>query len=158
MNLVLAIAIGSLYASGVYLMLQRSVPRIILGLTLLTNATNLLIFTTGGLTRARPPLIPSNAKKPIEAIADPMPQALILTAIVIGFGVLAFMMVLAYRSYQIVGVDDLDDMRATDALVSPEKVDLAETYDEAHESHEHEHRHLDGSIHSHAHEGDHEHK
>lgn len=158
MNLMLAIAIGSLYASGIYLMLRRSVPRIILGLTLLTNATNLLIFTTGGLTRARPPLIPANAKKPVEVVADPMPQALILTAIVIGFGVLAFMMVLAYRSYQIVGADDLDDMRATDALVSPEKVDLAETYDEGHEAHEHEHRHLDGTLHSHEHEGDHEHR
>ncbi|NTU82563.1 MAG: cation:proton antiporter [Chloroflexales bacterium] len=88
----------------------------IVGLALLTNATNLLIFTAGGLTRARPALVPPGAEAPAGPVADPLPQALILTAIVIGFGLLAFTMVLAYRAYQAVGSDDLDALRTTDLL------------------------------------------
>jgi multicomponent Na+:H+ antiporter subunit C len=120
------------------MLLRRSFARVILGLALLTNATNLLIFTVGGLTRAKPPLIPLGAQRPLGPIADPVPQALILTAIVIGFGVLAFMMVLAYRTYQVTGVDDMDGMRATDALVPLKKSDLIELYDEEIESHAYE--------------------
>jgi multicomponent Na+:H+ antiporter subunit C len=95
-------------------MLRRSLVKIIIGLALLSNAANLLIFTAGGLTRARPPLIAQGQLRPIEPFADPLPQALILTAIVIGFGVLAFAMVLAYRAYTTVGTDDVDKMKATD--------------------------------------------
>jgi multicomponent Na+:H+ antiporter subunit C len=116
MHVIMAITIGVLFACAIYLMLRRSLAKLIIGLSLLTNATNLLIFTVGGLTRARPPIIPSDAKVPEPPFADPIPQSLILTAIVIGFGVLAFMMVLAYRTYVMVGSDDLDDMVATDAL------------------------------------------
>jgi multicomponent Na+:H+ antiporter subunit C len=114
---VLAFVIGGLYAAGIYMMLRRSLVQLIIGLGLLTNAANLLIFTAGGLTRGRPPLVPEGASRPEAPFADPLPQALILTAIVIGFGVLAFAMVLAYRTYQTVGSDDLDDMKATDELV-----------------------------------------
>jgi multicomponent Na+:H+ antiporter subunit C len=134
-QIVLALLIGGLFAIAIYMLLRRSFARLILGLSLLTNATNLLIFTVGGLTRAKPPLIPPGAQRPIGPIADPMPQSLILTAIVIGFGVLAFMMVLVFRTNQVVGVDDIDGMRATDALVPPTKTDLVETYDEEIESH-----------------------
>ncbi len=116
MHVVLAIVIGALYAAAIYLMLRRSLAKLIIGLSMLTNATNLLIFTVGGLTRARPPLVPEGATQPAAPYADPIPQSLILTAIVIGFGVLAFMMVLAYRTYAVVGSDDLDDMVVTDAL------------------------------------------
>ena len=119
MHVLLAIVIGGLFAAAVYLMLRRSLAKLIIGLSLLTSATNLLILTVGGLTRARPPLVPVGATRPIEPFADPIPQALILTAIVIGFGVLAFMMALAYRTYNVVGSDDLDDMVATDALAPP---------------------------------------
>jgi multicomponent Na+:H+ antiporter subunit C len=114
--LVLAIVIGGLYAAGIYLILRRSFAKLIIGLALLTNAANLFIFTVGGLTRASPPMVPLGAETPPQPVADPLPQALILTAIVIGFGVLAFMMVLAYRTYAIVGSDDLDDMQSTDTL------------------------------------------
>jgi multicomponent Na+:H+ antiporter subunit C len=103
MHVVLAVTIGCLFAAAIYLMLRRSLAKLIIGLSILTNATNLLIFTVGGLTRAQPPLVPEGAEQPP-------------TAIVIGFGVLAFMMVLAYRTYVMVGSDDLDDMVATDAL------------------------------------------
>lgn len=116
MQVVLAFVIGVLYAVGLYMMLRRSLAKLIIGLALLTNAANLLIFTVGGLTRGRPPIVSEDAGRPIGMVADPLPQALVLTAIVIGFGVLAFMMVLAYRTYQEVGSDDLDAMRGTDRL------------------------------------------
>jgi multicomponent Na+:H+ antiporter subunit C len=117
METVLAFVIGGLYAAGLYLMLRRSLAQVIMGLSILTNAANLLIFTVGGLVRGQPPLIPEGAAQPIPPYADPVPQALILTAIVIGFGVLAFTLVLAYRAYRTVGSDDLDDMQATDTFV-----------------------------------------
>jgi multicomponent Na+:H+ antiporter subunit C len=114
MEPVLAIVVGGLYSAGFYLMLRRSMVKLLIGLALLSNAANLLIFTAGGLTRARAPLVQEGALRPLEPFADPLPQALILTAIVIGFGVLAFAMVLAYRAYQTVGTDDLDQLKSTD--------------------------------------------
>lgn len=114
MEPVLAIVVGGLYAAGFYLMLRRSIVKLIIGLALLSNAANLLIFTAGGLTRARPPLLSQGDLGPAGPFADPLPQAVILTAIVIGFGVLAFTMVLAYRAYQTVGTDDIDNLKSTD--------------------------------------------
>lgn len=135
MELVLAIVAGVLYATGLYLMLRRRLAQLIIGIGLLSNGTNILIFTAGGLTRAHPPVVPDGAELLIQPYADPMPQALILTAIVIGFGVLAFTMVLAFRTNQIVVADDIDRMRGTDALVPIETAELAEPYDEEVESH-----------------------
>lgn len=114
MDTVLAFVIGGLYAAGIYLVLRRSVVKLIIGLSLLGQAANLLIFTAAGLVRARPPIVPEGATVPANPSADPLPQALILTAIVISFGVLAFTAVLIKRVYQTVGTDDLDDMKATD--------------------------------------------
>lgn len=111
---VLAFVIGGLYALGLYLMMRRSIVKLIIGLALLANAANLLIFTSAGLTRGRAPIVPEGAETVSGAVADPMPQALVLTAIVIGFAVLAFTAVLIKRAYQSVGSDDLDDMTATD--------------------------------------------
>jgi multicomponent Na+:H+ antiporter subunit C len=113
-EVVLAIVVAVLYGTGFYLMLRRSIVKLIIGLALLGNAANLLIFTAAGLTRGSPPLIPAVQTRPLVPIADPLPQALILTAIVIGFGVLAFAMVLVYRTYQTTGTDDTDNMTATD--------------------------------------------
>lgn len=115
METILAFVVGGLYAAGLYLMLRRSLVKLIIGLSLLSHAANLLLFTAGGLTRARPPLIPEDASRPIGPFADPLPQALILTAIVISFGVLAFTLVLGYRAYSTVGTDDLDAMQGTDS-------------------------------------------
>ena len=115
METVLAVVVGGLYAAGLYCLLQRSLLRLIIGLVLLGHAANLLIFTAAGLTRAQPPLIPPGAREPPLPHADPLPQALILTAIVIGFGVIAFALVLVHRVYATVGTDDVDEMRATDA-------------------------------------------
>jgi multicomponent Na+:H+ antiporter subunit C len=69
-----------------------------------------LIFTAGGLTRARPPVLPDGATTLVEPYADPVPQALILTAIVIGFGLTAFSLVLAHRVHASAGTDDVDDV------------------------------------------------
>lgn len=114
MEVLLAILIGGLYACGLYLMMRRSIVKIIVGLAILGHAANLLIFTAAGLTRAQAPLIKAGATAPPETHADPLPQALVLTAIVISFAVLAFTMVLFKRAYQTVGTDDLDEMKATD--------------------------------------------
>ena len=108
MELLLAMVSGVLYGTGVYLMLRRRLAQLIIGLGLLTNGTNLLIFTAGGLTRGSPPLVAEGAAMPNPPFADPVPQALILTAIVIGFGVLAFSLVLAHRVHQSLGTDDVD--------------------------------------------------
>ena len=89
MEVLLALAAGVLYAAGIYLMLRRRLAQLIIGLGLLSNGTNLLIFTAGGLTRAQPPVVPVGAAL-APPYADPVPQALVLTAIVIGFGLLAF--------------------------------------------------------------------
>ncbi len=110
MEVVLALASGVLYAAGIYLMLRRRLAQLIIGLGLLSNGTNLLIFTAGGLTRARPPVVPDGAQSLVEPYADPVPQALVLTAIVIGFGLLAFSLVLAHRVHDTVGTDDVDDV------------------------------------------------
>jgi multicomponent Na+:H+ antiporter subunit C len=106
----LALTSGVLYASGIYLMLRRRFAQLIIGLGLLANGTNLLIFTAGGLTRARPPVVPDGATALVEPYADPVPQALVLTAIVIGFGLTAFSLVLADRVHAAVGTDDIDDV------------------------------------------------
>jgi multicomponent Na+:H+ antiporter subunit C len=111
----MAFVVGGLFAAAFYMMLRRSIVKLAIGLVLLGQAANLLVFTTGGLTRGGPPLIeavPENT--PATPLADPLPQALILTAIVIGFGVQAFALVLIRAAYQTVGTDDLDAMKTTD--------------------------------------------
>ena len=114
MNTWIAFVIGGLYAAGLYMMMRRSIVKLILGLALLSHAANLLIFTAGELTRGRPPLIAAGETSLAAPHADPIPQALVLTAIVISFGVLAFALVLAHRTHQTAGTDDLDDLKATD--------------------------------------------
>ena len=110
MEVLLALASGVLYAAGIYLMLRRRLAQLIIGLGLLSNGTNLLIFTAGSLTRARPPVLSQGAERLATPYADPVPQALVLTAIVIGFGLLAFSLVLAHRVHTTVGTDDVDEI------------------------------------------------
>jgi multicomponent Na+:H+ antiporter subunit C len=106
MELLLAIVAGVLYASGLYLMLRRRLAQLIIGLGLLSNGSNILILSAAGVTRAKPPLMYTGVTA--DHIADPVPQSLVLTAIVIGFGVLAFSLVLAHRVHQSTGSDDID--------------------------------------------------
>jgi multicomponent Na+:H+ antiporter subunit C len=110
MEVLLALASGILYMAGIYLMLRRRLAQLIVGLGLLSNGTNLLIFAVGGLTRAHPPVVPEASAQLVPPYADPVPQALVLTAIVIGFGLLAFSLVLAHRVHATTGSDDVDDV------------------------------------------------
>jgi multicomponent Na+:H+ antiporter subunit C len=95
-----------LYGVGVYLLLQRTLTRVILGLALLSHGANLLLLAVGGPSGLAPVvgIIGGDA-----AIADPLPQALILTAIVISFGLTVFLLALAYRSFQLSGGDEVED-------------------------------------------------
>jgi multicomponent Na+:H+ antiporter subunit C len=111
MELLLAVVAGVLYATGLYLMLRRRLAQLIVGLSLLANGSNILIFTAAGLTRAKPPLIAEGSQTLPVPFADPVPQSLVLTAIVIGFGVLAFSLVLAHRVHLSTGTDDIDAIR-----------------------------------------------
>ncbi len=109
MELVLSIVIGVMYAAGVYLLLRRSIVKLILGIIFLGNATNLLILLAGGLTQAAPAFIEKGSTMATQ-VADPLPQALVLTAIVIGFGITAFALALMYRFYLTSGTDDIDQV------------------------------------------------
>jgi multicomponent Na+:H+ antiporter subunit C len=111
MESVLAILIGILVAASVYLMLAKSILRFLFGLILISNAANLMIFVAGRLTPGAPPLIPEGADAPLGTVANALPQALVLTAIVIGFGLFAFALVLAWRAYTQLGTLDSDEMR-----------------------------------------------
>lgn len=157
MELLLALVVGTLYASGIYLLLKRRLAQIIVGLSMLANASNLLIFTSAGLTRDNAPIVVARAADaqaptlpvtpavgtqpvmppeqppvsvaennpdafterpappPEQRFADPVPQSLVLTAIVIGFGVLAFSLVLAHRVHLSAGTDDVDSITARGA-------------------------------------------
>lgn len=126
MELLLALVVGWLYACGLYLLLRRTLAQVVIGLALLTNGTNLLIFVAAGLVRGVPPLIDSGQETLGPGTADPLPQALILTAIVIGFAIQAFAMALAYRVYRSVGSDDIDALTTTEPPPPPVVVQQAE--------------------------------
>lgn len=114
MEVLLAILIGLFYAAGLYMILRRSLVKLIIGLMLLGNGANLLIFLLGRITKGLPPIIPGESNLFTSAYADPIPQALILTAIVISFGLQSFGIVLIKRAYKVVKTDDLDEMNSTD--------------------------------------------
>ena len=123
-TIVLPVMIGGLYAAGVYLLLDRSLTRVLLGFLLLGNATNLLLLSTGGPAGLAPILGYSDPAQ----MNDPLPQALILTAIVITFGVAAFLLAIIHRSWRLahneaVGTDEEDRRvaarRAPDAVQMP---------------------------------------
>jgi multicomponent Na+:H+ antiporter subunit C len=113
-----SILAGLFFAGAVYLMLSRHIVRIMLGVVLLGNAANLLLFTAGRITRETPPVIIGGDMLPASA-ANPLPQALILTAIVISFSFFAFLMVLAYRAWQALGTDDTAEMRVAEPVGEP---------------------------------------
>ncbi|MBM7622391.1 multicomponent Na+:H+ antiporter subunit C [Bacillus tianshenii] len=110
MEIVMTIVAGILIATAVYLMLSRSILRIVIGTGLLSHGAHLMILTMGGLKRGAAPLLGQEA----SSYTDPLPQALILTAIVISFGVTSFFLVLAYRAYQELKTDDMDKLRGNE--------------------------------------------
>lgn len=103
MSLILSVLTGLLFATGLYLMTHRSLTRIVLGVGLLGNGVNLLLLITGG-PPGEAPILGRDGE-----LADSVPQALILTSIVIGFALVAFMLALAWRSWTIDGNDDVED-------------------------------------------------
>ncbi|WP_067852093.1 Na(+)/H(+) antiporter subunit C [Nocardia shimofusensis] len=103
-NLTILIIIGVLTACGVYLILERAVSRMLLGMLLFGNAVNLLILTVGGPS-GEPPFLGSGAET--EEMADPLAQAMVLTAIVITMGLAAFVLTLAYRAYRLTTTEDV---------------------------------------------------
>jgi multicomponent Na+:H+ antiporter subunit C len=105
-TLILVILMAVLYASGVYLMLERSMTRVVLGFLLVGNATNILILVMGG-RRGLAPIVGDGAS--VDDFNDPLPQAFILTAIVITVGVTAFLLALIYRSWRLSQADELQD-------------------------------------------------
>ncbi|POH60988.1 Na(+)/H(+) antiporter subunit C [Arthrobacter glacialis] len=111
-NITLLLVMGVLYAVGLYLLLERSLTRVLLGLMLLANATNILLLATGGYAGLAPIF---NKDIPSSAYNDPLPQAFILTSIVISFAVTAFMLSLIYRSWLLSRADhiqvDQEDIR-----------------------------------------------
>lgn len=111
MEPVVALLVGLFVAVAAYLMLSRALVRVLLGVVVLGNAVNLLIFVSGRLTSAAPPIVPKGEATPVGYFANPLPQALILTAIVIGFAMFAFLIALALRAYQEMHADDTDQMR-----------------------------------------------
>ena len=96
------------------MMLRRSMVKLLIGLILLGNGVNLLIFLLGDITRGKPPVIPHALDRLADAYADPVPQALILTAIVISFGLQSFSIILLKRVYLVTGSDNLDELNTND--------------------------------------------
>ncbi len=105
-NLTLAVVVGALFAFGTSLVLQRSLTRVLLGFVLLGHAANLLVLTVAGRSGPPPFTTPTDAR---PAAADPLPQAMALTGIVISMAVTCFLLTLAYRSWQLTGSDEVQD-------------------------------------------------
>ncbi|MCJ1702937.1 MULTISPECIES: Na(+)/H(+) antiporter subunit C [unclassified Rathayibacter] len=117
-TLVLVVVMAVLYAAGVYQMLERSLTRILIGFLLVGNATNILILLMAGRSGVAPFVTDDGRsyEQIAEEMADPLPQALILTAIVITFGVSAFLLAMIYRRWRLANADQVEDDE-TDASV-----------------------------------------
>jgi multisubunit Na+/H+ antiporter MnhC subunit len=111
MEPLLALLFGVLLGAAVYLMLSRSLIRVVIGLIVLGNAANLGIFAAGRILGFSPPLVPAGMDVLPPGSANPLPQALVLTAIVISFGLTAFILVLAWASYRSLRTLDSEEMR-----------------------------------------------
>jgi len=109
MEILMSIMIGVIFSVSVYLFLSKSIIRVILGSVLLSHGVHLLLMTMSELQRGAPPLLNLDA----ESYTDPLPQALVLTAIVISFGVTALLLVMAYRTYKVHKTDDLEKLRGS---------------------------------------------
>ncbi|MCC2593976.1 Na(+)/H(+) antiporter subunit C [Tessaracoccus sp. OS52] len=126
-NLTLAVLAGVLVACGVYLLLERSLTRILLGVILASNGVNLLFLVASGGNGGAPII----GDTPVEEMSDPLPEAMVLTAIVITLATAAFVLTMAYRSFQLHGndevADDLEDARIRELAAHDE---ASESYEE----------------------------
>jgi multicomponent Na+:H+ antiporter subunit C len=140
-NIVLVVTIAVLFTVGVYLLLERSLSRVLIGVILVGNGANLLFLVAGGAAGG-PPIV---GVTPDGEMSDPLPQAMVLTAIVITLGMTAFLLAMAYRSWQLHRHDEVQDdvedrriaqLAAVDELaVSDSDEEAAETRDETDEGH-----------------------
>jgi multicomponent Na+:H+ antiporter subunit C len=112
MEIPLAVTVGAVFGCGLYLVMQRNLLRFVFGLLLLSGSVNMLIFTAGRLRRGAPPIIPDGSSVPIGEVSNALPQALILTAIVIGFGLVVFAMILLLRTYERLGTVQTHELAA----------------------------------------------
>ncbi|MEL6576109.1 MAG: NADH-quinone oxidoreductase subunit K [Pseudomonadota bacterium] len=119
MEPVLAVLAGLLAATGVYLMLAGHMLRLVFGIVLLGSSANLAVFVGGRLTESAAPLIPTGFTVPDQVVANPLPQALVLTAIVIGFGFAAFALALALAAHRRLGTVNPEEMRVAEAGPAP---------------------------------------
>ncbi len=126
MELLVASGIGAMTASGIYLLLRGRTFPVIVGIALLSYAVNVFLFSTGGLTIDMPPVLSEDA----DGYTDPLPQALVLTAIVISFGMSAVITILALRAYLECGTDEVDTPEQ-DATVEEEESVSAQPSDAA---------------------------
>ncbi|MGA1836916.1 NADH-quinone oxidoreductase subunit K [Herbiconiux sp. 11R-BC] len=120
-SLTLVVLMAVLYGTGVYVMLERSLTRILIGFLLVGNATNLLIFLMSGRS-GDSPIVDGSSGPGGSGMVDPVPQVLMLTAIVINFGVTAFILALIYRSWWLSNLGDEGD----DVMSDEEEQDAAE--------------------------------
>ncbi len=104
-NLVLVLVVVALVTTGVYLLLERSLTRVIIGIVLIGNGVNVLFLVAGGQAGGAPIV----GTTPVEEMSDPLPQAMVLTAIVITLGMTAFLLAMAYRSWQLNRHDEVQD-------------------------------------------------
>lgn len=119
MSLIYAFAVAAQMGAGIYLLLSRHVMRILFGVVLLSTAANLLIFVAGGLQFTAPPVIEPGSQTLGEGAANPLPQALILTAIVIGFALVSFAAALVLKAYYTLGSVFTDEHNDAEELGSP---------------------------------------
>jgi len=115
MNFIISLIIGLLFSASLFLMFQKSFFKLIIGVILFGYATTFFLFTVGGTTKNAPPLMYEEGAS-VEGLADPLPQALTLTAIVISIGVQLFVIVLMKKVYEEVGTEDLDELNSTDSI------------------------------------------
>ncbi|MDY0408510.1 Na(+)/H(+) antiporter subunit C [Virgibacillus soli] len=109
MEIIISILAGILFATAVYNLLQKQLLRIIIGTVLISHAAHLLILTMGKLKRGQPPILIEG----ITQYTDPLPQALILTSIVISFGITSLLLVLAYRTTKENKTDNMEQLRGS---------------------------------------------
>lgn len=122
METLLAIVSGGIFAASIFMILRKNLIRVTIGLVLITSAVNLAIFTVGRITSANPPLIDGASVTGNPEMANTLPQALILTAIVIGFGLLAFALTLIYRNYKETDSVVADEMRIAEPPYPGEEI------------------------------------
>ena len=124
MEVLLCWLVGILFAVSIYLLLHKNLVRVLFGIMMISSSINLLIFTVGRLTQSTPAFLNMRDNIPSKFFADALPQALILTAIVIGFGLVSYSLILITKTWQELGTMDSDEMHFAEDLEYDERDDV----------------------------------